>query len=101
MGSIDKGFMDLPPEVLTTSMRYHQKYFSLLDAKGNLAPRFMVVAATRADDKGAAIIAGNERVIPTMMEGLFEPLSKQKPLSQPATGPANVSLCYHPNIGLN
>ncbi len=63
MGSIDQGFMDLPPEVLTTSMRHHQKYFSLLDAKGNLAPRFIVVAATRADDKGAAIIAGNERVL--------------------------------------
>jgi len=63
MGSIDADFMDLPPEVLTTSMRHHQKYFSLLDAKGNFAPRFIVVAATRADDNGKAIIAGNERVL--------------------------------------
>jgi glycyl-tRNA synthetase beta chain len=63
MGSIDQDFMDLPPEVLTTSMRHHQKYFSLLDADGNLAPYFIMVAATHPDDKGKAIIAGNERVL--------------------------------------
>ncbi len=63
MGSIDSEYMDLPPEVLATSMRKHQKYFSMLDRQGNLAPYFLVVANTQADDDGAAIVAGNERVL--------------------------------------
>ncbi|MCH7865983.1 MAG: glycine--tRNA ligase subunit beta, partial [Proteobacteria bacterium] len=63
MGGIDKAFMELPPEVLTTVMRHHQKYFALLDKKGGLAPRFIVVANTEASDEGKAIIAGNERVL--------------------------------------
>ena len=63
MGSIDQAFMDLPSEVLTTSMRAHQKYFACLDGKGNLAPRFLVVANMRTEDGGKAIVAGNERVL--------------------------------------
>ncbi|NBP74401.1 MAG: glycine--tRNA ligase subunit beta, partial [Alphaproteobacteria bacterium] len=47
-GKIDDEFMDVPDEVLITSMRSHQKYFSLLNADGSLAPRFVVVANTEA-----------------------------------------------------
>jgi glycyl-tRNA synthetase beta chain len=68
MGRIEPEFMALPPEVLTTSMRTHQKYFALLDnkgldAKGALAPQFLLVSNMRADDGGKAIVAGNERVL--------------------------------------
>ena len=63
MGAIDPQFMHLPPEVLTTSMRAHQKYFACLDAGGKLAPRFLVVANMDAADGGKAIVAGNERVL--------------------------------------
>ncbi len=63
MGRIDDAFMDVPDEVLTTSMRSHQKYFSVLRDGGKLAPRFVVVSNMEADDGGAAIIAGNERVL--------------------------------------
>jgi glycyl-tRNA synthetase beta chain len=62
-GAIDPSFMSLPPEVLTTSMRAHQKYFALLDAKGELAPRFLVVSNMIARDGGKAVVAGNERVL--------------------------------------
>jgi glycyl-tRNA synthetase beta chain len=62
-GRIDPEFMDLPPEVLTTSMRSHQKYFACLDGDGNLAPNFLLVANMAATDGGAAIVAGNERVL--------------------------------------
>jgi glycyl-tRNA synthetase beta chain len=62
-GRIDTVFMDLPPEVLTTSMRTHQKYFATLDANGKLAPHFLLVANIAADDGGAEIVAGNERVL--------------------------------------
>ncbi|MGH6981719.1 MAG: glycine--tRNA ligase subunit beta, partial [Stellaceae bacterium] len=63
MGTIDPAFMDLPPEVLTTSMRTHQKYFSCLDRDGRLAPHFLLVANNIADDGGKEIVAGNERVL--------------------------------------
>ena len=62
-GAIDPAFMDLPPEVLTTAMRSHQKYFTLTDADGALAPRFLVVANAIAGDGGKQIVAGNERVL--------------------------------------
>ncbi|HUN47449.1 MAG TPA: glycine--tRNA ligase subunit beta [Stellaceae bacterium] len=63
MGAIDPRFMHLPPEVLTTSMRAHQKYFACLDVSGKLAPKFLVVANMVAQDGGKAIVAGNERVL--------------------------------------
>jgi glycyl-tRNA synthetase beta chain len=63
MGQIDDEFMEVPPEVLTSSMAKHQKYFSLEDKDGTLAPRFIVVSNMVASDGGDAIRAGNERVL--------------------------------------
>ncbi|WP_449225329.1 glycine--tRNA ligase subunit beta [Azospirillum argentinense] len=63
VGTIDEQFMDVPSEVLITSMRTHQKYFALLDKAGTMAPRFVVVANTATADGGKAIVAGNERVL--------------------------------------
>ncbi|PPR76200.1 MAG: Glycine--tRNA ligase beta subunit [Alphaproteobacteria bacterium MarineAlpha3_Bin4] len=63
MGTIDDDLMYLPPEVLTTAMRHHQKYFACLDKGGNLANRFIVVANTETTDGGKQVIAGNERVL--------------------------------------
>lgn len=63
LGRIDDAFMDVPPEVLTTAMRTHQRYFALERADGSLAPRFVVVANVPATDGGRAIVAGNERVL--------------------------------------
>ena len=63
MGRIDSAFMDLPPEVLTTAMRAHQKYLALLDAKGGLADRFLLVANMETPDRGKTVVAGNERVL--------------------------------------
>jgi glycyl-tRNA synthetase beta chain len=63
MGTIDDAFMSVPREVLSTSMRSHQKYFSLLDGKGDLAPHFLVVSNMQPADGGRRIVAGNERVL--------------------------------------
>lgn len=62
-GAIDTRFMDVPAEVLTTSMRTHQRYFALETADGKLAPRFVVVANRTTIDGGKAVVAGNERVL--------------------------------------
>lgn len=63
LGHIDEEYMHLPPEVLTTSMKNHQKYFSLKTTDGKLAPFFLTVANQETADGGKAIIAGNERVL--------------------------------------
>jgi glycyl-tRNA synthetase beta chain len=64
IGKIEDQFMDVPAEILQTSMRVHQKYFSLRDPKtGKMANRFAVVSNMAAADGGAAIAAGNERVL--------------------------------------
>jgi len=64
VGQIDKQFMELPPEILQTTMRTNQKYFALRDpATMKLANRFVVVANMASKDGGKEIIAGNERVL--------------------------------------
>ena len=64
IGAIEDQFMDVPPEILQTSMRSHQKYFSLRDPKtGKMANRFALVANMVASDGGQQIVAGNERVL--------------------------------------
>ena len=63
LARIDGTFMDLPPEVMRTTMRVNQRYFSLTHADGTPAPFFAVVANIEAPDGGAAIAAGNERVL--------------------------------------
>ena len=64
LGRIDEAFMDVPDEVLTSVMRTHQKYFALKNSKTNkLAPYFITIANIETADQGAAIIAGNERVL--------------------------------------
>ncbi len=64
-GSFDKSFLELPPEVLITSMRHHQKFFPMFDDKGDLINRFIGVANIRpaSIDLEARIAKGNERVL--------------------------------------
>ncbi len=66
IGQIEPDFMILPPEVLVTSMRVHQKFFALTHkgAAENLAPYFLTVANRRSDPVNDKLIAaGNERVL--------------------------------------
>jgi glycyl-tRNA synthetase beta chain len=64
LGDMDPTFLDLPAEVIRTSMRTHQKFFTLRDpATGGLAPHFIAVANIEAHDGGHLIAAGNARVL--------------------------------------
>jgi len=61
-GSFDPQFLELPEEVLITVMRHHQKYFSVEDAAGKLAPKFVAVMNIDSDPEGF-VRSGNERVL--------------------------------------
>lgn len=63
LGDFDRRFLDVPAEVLVTTMKINQKYLSLRDGDGNLAPNFITVANLEAQAGGKQIIAGNEYVL--------------------------------------
>lgn len=61
-GSFDPAFLNIPQEVLITSMREHQRYFPVLDDAGQLLPYFVTVRS--GDNRSLDIIAkGNEKVL--------------------------------------
>lgn len=61
-GSFDPSYLELPEEILTTVMRHHQRYFSVVKEDGSLAPEFVAVTNTDGDPEGL-IRQGNERVL--------------------------------------
>jgi glycyl-tRNA synthetase beta chain len=63
LGDFDPAFLEVPPEVIQLTLRINQKYFVLRDAEGKLAPAFICTANIEAKDGGAAIIAGNRKVL--------------------------------------
>ena len=62
IGGFDESFLEVPSEVIITSMKENQRYFALLDESGKLANHFVVVANSTSDDS-ALIVAGNEKVL--------------------------------------
>ncbi|WP_336097825.1 glycine--tRNA ligase subunit beta [Roseovarius sp. CH_XMU1461] len=63
MGAIDEAFLGLPPEVLQTSMKEHQKFFSVKNPKTGRIEKFVTVANRETADHGATILAGNQKVL--------------------------------------
>ncbi|MBT9385567.1 glycine--tRNA ligase subunit beta [Pseudooceanicola sp. CBS1P-1] len=63
MGEIGADFLGLPPEVLQTSMKEHQKFFSVKNPKTGRIERFITVANRETRDNGATILAGNQKVL--------------------------------------
>ena len=64
IGEFDAAFLDIPPEVIRATIRANQKCFVLNDAAtGRLANKFALVANIEASDGGAAIAAGNGKVV--------------------------------------
>ncbi len=63
MGRIDDEFLELPPEVLQTSMKEHQKFFSVRNPKTGRIEGFVTVANRETADNGATILAGNQKVL--------------------------------------
>jgi glycyl-tRNA synthetase beta chain len=99
IGGIDAEFMDLPPEVLTTAMRSHQRYFTLLNEDGSMAPRFALVSNMETADGGAQIVAGNERVLRARLSDarFFWDQDRKETLSSRTTQLADIT--FHAKLG--
>jgi len=72
LGNMDSAFLTLPPEVIKTSMRTHQKYFAVRDAAGKVAAKFVITSNMKAIDGGAEIKRGNAKVLSARLsDGVF------------------------------
>jgi glycyl-tRNA synthetase beta chain len=70
LGRFDERFLELPPEVIITSMKEHQRYFAVYEGKG-LSNKYVVVSNAYTDDY-RKVIAGNERVLkPRLADAMF------------------------------
>ena len=100
MGSFDKEFLDVPGEVLTTSMKQHQKCFSVRDPKTKkLANKFILVSNLTATDGGQQIVSGNEKVIRARLSDakFFWDQDLKKPLDEMASELAGIT--FHEKLG--
>ncbi len=98
-GAIDERFMDVPAEVLVTSMRAHQKYFATLNADGSLGSHFIVVANMVAEDGGELIVAGNERVLRARLSDAKFFWDQDRKTKLEARVPALASRVFHAKLG--
>ena len=99
LGQIDGDFMVLPDEVLSTSMRSHQKYFSVVFSDGKLAPFFIVVANMESADGGAAIVAGNERVLRARLSDAKFFWDQDRKETLESRVPALAQMVFHQKLG--
>ena len=100
MGSFDKAFLEVPGECLTTSMKTHQKCFSLRDPKTKkLANKFLMVSNLVATDGGAQITSGNEKVIRARLSDakFFWDQDLKKPLDEMASALSGIT--FHEKLG--
>ena len=95
----DKEFLDVPPECLILTMQQNQKYFALRDKAGRLMNRFLLVANIEATDGGAAIRAGNARVVRARLADakFFYDQDRKETLESRIPGLAHV--VYHSKLG--
>jgi len=100
LGEMDPDFLDLPPEVITLTMKTHQKYFAVRDPKtGQLVSKFVTIANQVAPDGGAAIAAGNARVLSARLSDArhFWDNDRKTPLSDMAAQLSKVT--FHEKLG--
>jgi glycyl-tRNA synthetase beta chain len=94
----EREFLEVPQECLILTMKVNQKYFPLLDAKGKLTNRFLVVSNIRPAD-ASAVIGGNERVVrPRLADAkFFFDQDRKKTLESRVPGLGKV--VYHNKLG--
>jgi glycyl-tRNA synthetase beta chain len=97
-GTFDSAYLALPQEILTTVMRHHQRYFSIVDSTGKLAPEFIAVMNTDADPENL-VRTGNERVLRARFNDarFFWDVDLRRPLSDRVDDLRNVT--FHARLG--
>lgn len=100
LGEMDPDFLDLPPEVITLTMKTHQKYFAVKKpGETGVTSKFVVIANQVAPDGGQAIAAGNARVLSARLSDArhFWDNDRKTPLSEMAKELSKVT--FHEKLG--
>lgn len=99
MGEIDAAFLGLPAEVLQTSMKEHQKFFSVLNPETDRIEAFITVANIETADHGATILAGNQKVLSARLSDakFFWENDLATPMADMAAKLSNVT--FHAKLG--
>lgn len=99
LGHIDREFLELPPEVLQTSMAEHQKFLSVKEPKSGRIEAYIVVANRETKDNGATIMAGNKKVLNARLSDakFFWENDLRTPLAEMASQLENVT--FHNKLG--
>ncbi|MCR4302687.1 MAG: glycine--tRNA ligase subunit beta [Gallionella sp.] len=98
VGTFEKEFLEVPQECLILTMKANQKYFPLLDSKGKLTNKFLIVSNIRPAD-ASLVIGGNERVVrPRLADAkFFFDKDRKQPLDSRVLGLSKV--VYHNKLG--
>lgn len=98
IGQFEEAFLAVPQECLILTMKANQKYFPLLDSKGNLSNKFLIVSNIRPTD-ASLVIGGNERVVrPRLADAkFFFDQDRKKTLASRVAGLDKV--VYHNKLG--
>jgi glycyl-tRNA synthetase beta chain len=99
LGRFDPAFLDVPQEVIQLTARVNQKYFVCNDKAGKLANAFVCTANIDAHDNGAAIVAGNEKVLAARLSDakFFWEQDLKVPLDSQAQKLAQIT--FHEKLG--
>ncbi|QUT07328.1 glycine--tRNA ligase subunit beta [Sphingobium phenoxybenzoativorans] len=99
IGDFDPAFLEVPPEVIQLTLRVNQKYFVVQEADGKLAPAFICTANIEAKDGGAAIVAGNRKVLAARLSDarFFWEQDRKTPLAEQAKKLERIT--FHEKLG--
>ena len=99
MGALHEAFLPVPQELLTTARKAHQKCFSVRKTGGDLANRFILIANIKAEDRGEAIIAGNDRVIAARLSDAKFFFDQDRKIMLPDRVPKLKEIVFHEKLG--
>jgi glycyl-tRNA synthetase beta chain len=99
MGEFDHAFLDVPPEVIITTIKNNQKCFCVRDAKGKLANKYILIANTVPKDGGAEIIRGNNKVIAARLSDAKFFWDQDRKASLESLLPKLDTITFHAKLG--
>ncbi|MDE1152122.1 MAG: glycine--tRNA ligase subunit beta [Micavibrio sp.] len=99
VGTFEKEYLEVPQEVLISTMRGNQKYIALLDDAGKLSNKFIVIANTITEDGGKQVVAGNEKVLRARLSDAKFFWDQDKRQKLESRVPALENITFHQKLG--
>ena len=100
IGQFDRAFLEVPQEILISTMRANQKYFALTDPKtAKLANKFVVIANMITKDGGKSVVAGNERVLRARLSDAKFFWDQDKKATLESRLPQLADIVFHAKLG--